>query len=448
MTTADLGALLRRLESFGVRLGLDTMRGLLRTLGDPQAKLATVLVAGTNGKGSTAAFLAAMATAAGYRTGLYTSPHLESVEERIRINGRAIASERLRRWLTRVVAAAETSQGHPPTYFEALTAVAFCVFAREAVELAVLEVGLGGRLDATNVADPELALITEIGLEHQDYLGESLASIAREKAGILRSARPAIAWVDRPEARRAIAALAGQVGAELAWGSELATIERVRREGFRRQTVWLRTPRARHELHLRLAGGHQAANLALAVLGCEELARRGFDRLDATAIAAGAFATRWPGRLEWIELPPGRGAILLDAAHNADGMRALADSLQRHGDRYVLLFGALADKQVGRELPPLATPASAVILTRPPSDRAVPPERLAALLPQVRTVVEPDCGAALGAALAASPGLLVACGSIYLVGAIRAEVRARFGVPRAAVEISSCSRGSPTQESG
>ena len=215
----DLDSTLQRLETFGVRLGLETTRRLLKGLGDPQQSLRSVLVAGTNGKGSTAALLASMVTTAGYKTGLYTSPHLESVEERVRIDGSSIATRRLAETVATVVAVAEQTLGYLPTYFEALTSAAFRIFAEESVDLAVLEVGLGGRLDATNGAEPELSLITEIGLEHQEYLGESLGSIAREKAGILRSGRRAIAWVQRPAARDAIQEVADDLQADLVWGA-------------------------------------------------------------------------------------------------------------------------------------------------------------------------------------------------------------------------------------
>ena len=224
---SELDRVLRRLETFGVRLGLETTHRLLGALGEPQKDLRVVLVAGTNGKGSTAALLASMATTAGYRTGLYTSPHLESVEERWRIDGRAVSTDQLASTVTAVVAAAEDRLGYLPTYFEALTAAACLWFAKESVDLAVLEVGLGGRLDATNGTEPVLSLITEIGLEHQNYLGTTLSKIGREKAGIMRPGRDAIAWVERQEARAAIQQVADEIGARLAWGPDLTTIEGV-----------------------------------------------------------------------------------------------------------------------------------------------------------------------------------------------------------------------------
>ncbi len=304
----DAAAALARLEWFGVRLGLERMRRLLAALGDPQQKLPAVLVAGTNGKGSTAAFLAAMGTAAGYRTGLYTSPHLEEVEERLRIDGRPVAGDRLGRRVLEVVAAAERASEEPPTYFEVLTAAAFAELAAEGVELAVLEVGLGGRLDATNLADPMLSLITPISLEHREYLGETLTAIAGEKAGVMRRGRPVVAWTAEPEVEAALAAAAESTGAELRFGHREAEIGATAPAGPGEAGLWsgqrveIETPGGRHSLTTALLGGHQARNLAHAALAAETLRTLGWERFDVAAIAAGAAAARWPGRLEVVDL--------------------------------------------------------------------------------------------------------------------------------------------------
>ncbi len=435
--------LLRELEVFGIRLGLDGPRRLLAALGSPERDLPAVLVAGTNGKGSTSAFLAAMAGAAGYRTGLYTSPHLESVEERLRIDGRAIAPDRLGDLLARVLAAAETLGGKP-TYFEALTAAAFLWFAEERVDLAVLEVGMGGRLDATNAAEPLLSVITPIGLDHTEHLGDTLALIAREKAGILRPGGPAIAWVEDAEPAAAIASAAAEIGARLTWGAEAARIEEVSPRGWEGQTVRLAVGTGgtrRYELAPALLGRHQARNLALAVLAAERLRQLGYARLGETAIARGAAACRWPGRLEPVELPGNRRA-LLDAAHNAAGAAVLAEFLAGgrpdHGP-VDLLFGVLADKDAAAILGALAPFARRAVLTTPASPRARPPQELAAYLSRtghgVETVVEPDLPAALDRALAWGGETLVACGSIYLLGDVRRLLRERFGAPAAAAAM-------------
>ncbi len=429
-----LAELLARLDRRGIRLGLDSMRRLLGGLGEPQASFASVLVAGTNGKGSTAALLAAMADAAGYRTGLYTSPHLERAEERVRVEGRAVATADLLAALTEVERAAGRRGGGLPTYFESLTAAAFLAFRRSAVEIAVLEVGLGGRLDATNTVEPRLSLISEIGLEHQAYLGPTLTEIAREKAGILRSGRPALAWVEEPEAEREIRRRAREVGAQLSFAWEDLEIEARESLGARGQRVKLRTRAASYVLEMALVGEHQVRNLALAVAGAEALAAGGWERIGPAAISAGAASCRWPARLERIELP-GAGSVLLDAAHNPAGAATLARYLERLAEPYALVYGSLSDKDVSRVLPPLAAAATTVVLTTPPSPRAIDPATLAELVPAGRARVAPAPDAALTQALESSPGLVVACGSIYLVDALRERLRERFGVPPPAVEV-------------
>ena len=401
--------ILSRLEKLGIRLGLDSVRQLLAGFGSPQLHYRTVLVAGSNGKGSTSALLASMASAAGWKTGLYTSPHLESVEERLRIDGRAIPPGELAELLERII----ESAGTDPTYFEAVTAAAFLWFSEREVDLAVMEVGMGGRLDATNVCEPELSLITSISLEHKEHLGDTLAAIAREKAGTFRPGRPALVWLEDPEPSESVRRVAEELGTDLRFAPELV---RIQREG---QRVRLTTPKGEHDLELALPGKHQARNLALAVLAAEELG------ISPEAIVEGARSCRWPGRLEWVELPQDR-RVLLDAAHNPEGAAALAEYLEGPVD---LLFGALGDKDVSEMLVPLAKKARKIILTTPASDRARPPEELASLLGGREEVeVVPHLGQALDHAL--QPGTrLVVCGSIYLIGEVRKQLREWFGVP-------------------
>jgi dihydrofolate synthase/folylpolyglutamate synthase len=389
-----------------------------------------VLIAGSNGKGSTSALLAAMATSAGYRTGHYTSPHLEFVEERLRIDGAPIASERLGELLREIVDAAEQSTGTPPTYFEALTVAAFRWFAEEEVDLAVLEVGLGGRLDATNLSEPLLSLVTSISLEHREYLGDTLDAIAREKAGVFRPERPALAWVEDPEARAALEGVARERGTALRFAQDLVRIEAVESESWSGQRVRLTTPGGEHDLRIALLGAHQQRNLALAVLAAETLASSGFPRLGPEAIAAGAAACRWPGRLEVVELPDGR-RVLLDAAHNAEGAAALAGFLAHRGAPADLLFGVLQDKDASEMLSLLAPRARRLVLTTPATARAQNPETLLPLLEgRERVEVEPDPGRALDRLLdEEGEETVVVCGSIYLIGEIRTRLRERFGVP-------------------
>ncbi len=429
----DPNAVLSRLEGLGIKLGLERARDLLARMGEPQRRFPSVLVAGTNGKGSTSSFLAAMAGAAGYRTGLYTSPHLESVEERLRIDGRAIGAGRLGAILEDLVGLAERETGSPPTYFEAVTLAAFRWFAEEQVDLAVLEVGLGGRLDATNLADPILSLITPIGFDHQEFLGDTLAAIAREKAGILRSGRPALAWIEDAEPAESAQTVADEVRADLRFASRDTRIESVEPHGWEGQRIRLATPTQGYELEIALLGDHQAKNLALAVRAAESLASQGFDRLGPEAIAAGAAACRWPGRLEPILLPGGR-RVLLDAAHNPDGAEVLARFLARQEVPIDLLFGVLADKDYGEMLPRLAAQARRVVLTRPASPRAKDPAELVSLLEgREGVLVEDDPDRALDLALGLGGEVLVACGSIFLVGEVRKGLRERFGVPESIV---------------
>ena len=415
--------ILSRLEALGIKLGLERSRTLLAALGEPQLRFPPVLVAGTNGKGSTSALTAAMATAAGYRTGLYTSPHLESVEERLRIGDETIAPGRFAGLLADLVALAERETGSPPTYFEAVTLAAFRWFAEERVDLAVVEVGLGGRLDATNLAEPILSLLTAIGFDHREYLGDTLAAIAREKAGILRAGKPALAWIDEPEAAASVRAAAAEIGADLHFASEEVRIEEIQPEDWTGQRVRLATPARRYDLRLALLGDHQAHNLGLAVRAAETLAELGFARIDPPAIAAGAAECRWPGRLEPLLLPDGR-RVLLDAAHNAAGAAVLAAFLDRIGP-VDLLFGVLADKDYRDMLAVLSPRARHIVLTAPPNPRAKDPAELAPLLGDRRDViVEPDPARALERALALGGEILVVCGSIYLVGEIRGRLHA------------------------
>ena len=425
----DFEAILERLERFGVRLGLETTRRLLEALGNPQSEFPCVLVAGTNGKGSTSALLASMAAAAGYRTGLYTSPHLETVEERIRVDGSGIDRADLESAVSRVVEVADRVLGHAPTYFETLTVAACDHFARSKVDLAVLEVGLGGRLDSTNACEPILSLITDIGLEHQRYLGSSLGAIAREKAGILRRDAPAIGWLEDVEARRAVSEQARSIGAELLVGSEAVAIEAGVDAGLLGgQTMMVSTPQGRYRIATPLLGEFQCQNVALAVLAAENLAAREFPRLTCEAIVQGAGTVYWPGRMEPVPLDQ-ESLVLLDAAHNPDAAEELRLQLDRMRRRYVLLFGALNDKDVARVLPALAGGATRVVLTEPSSPRAYPAAELLPLLGGDSVAIEPEPGRALTAALEVGCDLTVICGSVYLVGELRRELRRRFGVP-------------------
>jgi dihydrofolate synthase/folylpolyglutamate synthase len=452
-------AALERLARFGTRLGLERMRRLLAALGDPQDGLPAVLVAGTNGKGTVSALLASFGAAARYKTGLYTSPHLETWEERLRIDGAAIEGPVLGALLDRVLAAGETALPEPPTLFEALTAAALLWFAGEAVDLAILEVGLGGRFDATNTVEPRLSVVTSVGLDHREHLGETLAEVAREKVGILRAGVPVVTAAGPPEVEEVLAAEAERLGAPRLPVQERLVVEAVQRfKPFAdppelRQRVWLRPPAPPEGgegegdldvFELALAGRHQAQNLAVALAAAAELRAAGWERLTERALKAGAKACRWPGRLEEVALPAGVGAggagrVLLDVAHNPEGAAALAAAIDDLGEPVDLLFGVLEDKDAAAMLAALAPRASGVTLTRPSGDRGREAATLRDLLPadlrrRARVVEEP--AQALREALAAAEGrIVVACGSLALVGELRAALRQRYGVPEPAVDI-------------
>jgi dihydrofolate synthase / folylpolyglutamate synthase len=397
----DLLARLARAQTLGVDLGLDRVRRALGELGDPQRRFAAVQIAGTNGKGSTAAMTEAILRGAGLRTGLYTSPHLARFTERICVAGLEMDGDRLAE-LDRRVAAVSV----PLTYFEIATALAFLAFAEAGVEIAVLETGLGGRLDAVTTCEPLATAITSIGLDHQAYLGPDVESIAREKAGALKPGIVCFLGRLPAAADAAIAAVASEIGAPLARiGVDVAA----------------------YHGPLALAGAHQRDNAAIAVA----LARAAAVRLDRAlhdeVIAAALKAIRWPARLE--RLAAGDGEVLLDAAHNADGARALAAELPgiAGGRRAVLLMSIVRDKDPAAMFAALAPAASALVLTRSGNARACSPETLAALargmFADVDIAPDADAGLAKARRLAGPDGLVVVCGSIFLVGAVRAKLR-------------------------
>jgi dihydrofolate synthase / folylpolyglutamate synthase len=344
---------LARLESLGqrgIRLGLAAIDAVCERLGRPERRVPSVLVAGTNGKGSTAATLAAIAGSAGFAAGLYTSPHLERVNERIRIRGEDVGDGELDAELGDVFAAADRTPGIALTYFEAMTAAAFTTFARRSLDLAILEVGLGGRFDATNVAPAVLAVVTSISLDHVEDLGGTIAAIAFEKAGVFRNGRPAVVASRRPEALAVFEDVARQTGALLHRLGDEVEID-TGTPSVLGTRFSLATPSGRYALATPLAGAHQAENAAAAVRAAELLPPP--FRIEPDAIVRGVAGVRWPGRLERFSA---RGrAVLVDGCHNADGARALAEFLAENGLHADLVFGAMADKdleEMGRALAP------------------------------------------------------------------------------------------------
>lgn len=432
-TKPSASEILDRLEVWGQKLGLEATSSLLDVLGKPQRRVPTVLVAGTNGKGSTSAALASILSAAGFRCGLYTSPHLEHVEERLRIDGAAIPEAELGHRLRQVLDAAGKA---PPTYFESLTAAAWLHFADHGVDAAVFEVGLGGRLDATNVSDPLLSVITQVARDHAPQLGWTLTSIAGEKAGVMRPGRACLTWPGRPEVGRELRRCAAVRGAHLVDAEDGVVFDRRLESGH----LSLTTPNARYEFRAPLAGGHQLTNLALAVRAAEEFCALAGRNLDPEAARQGLEAVQWPGRLEWVEVDAhgGRRRVLFDAAHNPAGAAALRRYLKETGLRFDLLYGSLAEKHPERCLPRLAARADRIVLTHFDHPRAAAPGTLAPLLPAGRAGVKDDAAEALESCLAEPSSAahdLVVTGSLYLVGEARSALRERCGVPVAAREL-------------
>lgn len=399
------------LQPRGIRLELDRMRAALRLFGSPERALRVVHVAGTNGKGSVSAMIERGLRANGLTTGLYTSPHLHSFTERVQVNGRPIARNEAARWLRSVRERLAAPDAPALTFFEVATLLAFLVFRERGVDVVVLEVGLGGRLDATNVlARPLLTVITRIARDHEAYLGRTLAKIAGEKAGILKRGVPCLSGVEASSAQAAITARAAELGAEVRWlGRELTF------RGAGVLDVALGAARMTG-LRVPLAGAHQRRNAALAAGALLALERR--LRLDRGRSRRGIEATRWPGRLE---LVPGRPAVLLDAAHNPDGAQALAAHLAaRPKEKRVLVFGAMRDKDWPAMLAALGPEVSSTIFCAPPLGRAERPEVLA----KGRGTAASSVEAAVDAAKrrAGPTGLVVVCGSIFVLAAARAHV--------------------------
>jgi dihydrofolate synthase/folylpolyglutamate synthase len=384
------------------KFGLDRITRILKALGDPHRTGGFVHVAGTNGKGSTCAMIEAGLRAAGVRTGLYTSPHLIEPTERIQIAGRSVSEGRFAEAFTEVH---DTSEGMlaagdldlHPTYFETVTAMAFLLFARERVDIVVLEVGMGGRLDATNVVTPALCVITPIDFDHEAFLGDKLAKIAAEKAGILKPGVPAVFAEQSPEAESVLRAHAkGSYTLARDWAiAHVIADARGSRFQMRGQ-----------EIVCPLAGEHQVENARTAAIALYEL---GFS-------PAGIAATRWPGRLEHISEQP---EIILDGAHNPAGTRALVRYIQRFytGRRIWLIYGVMRDKAVGEMAAALFPLAQRIIVTVPANSRALPPENI----PAPGATVTHSVPEALQLLRESGPSdVIFITGSLFVVGEARA----------------------------
>jgi dihydrofolate synthase/folylpolyglutamate synthase len=405
----------------GVKLGLSRMHRALAQRGHPERAFRSVVVAGTNGKGSVASMIASVLRASGLRVGLYTSPHLHRLVERFRIDGRAMSQRELAERVTELASWLE-QEAPPLTFFEVNTLIAFEAFRDHAVDVAVLEVGLGGRLDATNVATPMVSVITRLAMEHADRLGPTLVHIAREKAGIIKPHVPVVTGVREPAALRVIRQRARKLAAPLtAIDADFAGAERA--DGF-----CVRVGAEQHtRLHVPLRGSYQADNLACAVAALEVLRARGL-AIDERALRVGLRRVRWPGRMELIGGAP---SVLLDAAHNPDACAALARELARLREgfpRRVLLFGVLRDKQHAEMLDLLRPHVDALVFATPDTPRALPARELAQ---RWGGVAIDEVSPALREARrrAGKRGLVVAAGSIFLMSAVRAELLGKRADP-------------------
>ena len=436
-------------------LKLDRMRDLLARLGNPQQRLRIVHVAGSKGKGSTAAMLAAILREAGYRAGLFTSPHLCRVEERMQVDGQPITSAELTALLTDVQQVvpsgtveecasakngfAPLSFSHSaalalsPTFFEVATAVGFLHFVRRRADVAVVEVGLGGRFDSTNVCLPEVALITSISYDHTQQLGNRLASIAMEKAGIVKPGRPTVSGATAAEAREVIAAICQerrapllQLGVDFRYRYEAGQIsaEEIPPQFCRRPRVEIITKRRTWPvMELSLLGEHQAANAAVAVACVEELRAGGWQVPDA-AVAGGLANVYWPARLEVLSHRP---LVVLDCAHNVASAEALAQTLQVSFPpaKRFLVFASSNDKDVAGIFRVLGPQFHHVFLTRYGNNpRSVPPRELAGLLQRSADVPCTACPTAAEAwqaarTLAGPSDLICIAGSVFLAGELR-----------------------------
>jgi dihydrofolate synthase/folylpolyglutamate synthase len=433
------------------KFDLAHMRVLLQGMDHPERRFPSVLIAGTNGKGSTAATLASVLRASGLKTGLYTSPHLARINERIRVNGEAISDDDFAALQGEVDQVAERLVGRTelpwhPSFFEMMTAIAFEHFAREKVDSAVLEVGMGGRLDATNVVEPLVSVITDISLDHQKFLGNTVGEIAREKVGIIRPGGAVVTLPQQPEANDVIGNTILELGARavntvpyvppvspgspgylvrspeyLVPGPEQSNSAFVYRYPLAvlGEEILVETP---------LVGRHQLRNVALAIAAAVELHQQGFDGVTAKSIERGVRETRWPGRFQVIAARPGWPEMVLDVAHNPAGAWALRSALsEQYGDRpLIFVFGAMRDKAISEMTEILFPLAERVIATRPENPRAASPEEIRQAAARtgvdVETVEDVKLAVERARELAGARAVAVITGSIYLVGEVMRNI--------------------------
>lgn len=419
------------------KFDLEHMRVLLRAMNHPERKFPSVLIAGTNGKGSTAATLGSILRCSGLKTGLYTSPHLIRINERIRVNGEPIADDdfaRLHSEVDRVAERLIDQRELPwhPSFFEMMTAIAFAHFERERIGIAVLEVGMGGRLDATNVVEPLVSVICDISLDHQKFLGNTVSEIAREKVGIIRPGGVAVTLPQQPAANDVIGNAildlnaTGVSAVQYVPPVSPASMPYLEKSGLPDDPCRYRYPLQvmGKEILIRspLVGRHQLRNVALAIAAAEELGKKGLHGITAKSIERGIRETHWPGRFQAIAAKEDWPEIVLDVAHNPAGAWALRSALsERYGDRpLIFVFGAMRDKAISEMTEILFPLALRVVATRPANPRSASPEEIQQAAIRTGSDIEAvsDVGRAMARAraIAGREAIMVITGSIYLVG--------------------------------
>ncbi len=422
------------LQFHKIKLGLDAMRTFMAKVNNPEQQLKTVHVAGTNGKGSVCVTLLTILSQAGYRVGLYTSPHLSSVRERFRIGGSFISEEKFAELASRI---REVLGDEKITYFEFTTALAFLWFAEEDLDLVILETGLGGRLDATNIVIPVVSVITNVSIDHEAYLGDTISAVATEKAGIIKAEVPVVSAVTAGAGLEEVEARCTELGSRLLlfgrdFGAGIAgdgLWQWIAKAGF--------SSRLHKDLRCSMKGNYQVENASLALAVVEVLGDKGFSIAE-EEIRRGLAAVQWPGRLESFcldrsnrevqETSGGAGTVsyLLDGAHNPAGVESLFETLEKECSyqKLIVVWGAMADKDLQKILPRVADLSDVLILTKPEGERSAEPELLLSNVPgklRNRCVIKGSVQEAITAAedLAHGEDLILVAGSLYLIGASR-----------------------------
>ena len=410
-----------KLQRFGIKLDLGTIERWMAALGNPHTHFKSIHIAGSNGKGSVAAMLSTIFVEAGIKVGRFTSPHLETFNERICINNQPISNEDVLNAYTQVKAVEGLPR--PPTFFEFSTAMAFYEFSRQEVEWAIVETGMGGRLDATNIVAPQLSIITNLSLEHKSYLGATLTAITGEKAGIIKPETPVVSGVDQKSVLKVITAKAAESNSPIYLrGREFRT----RRTGQGNNFHYFGIGRNFRDIALSLAGSYQVDNAALVLAACEVLERANLAHFSEGVIRKALQQTHWPGRLEIVAQNP---LIIIDGAHNFMAARKVGQYLQENfkGRRVTLVAGILDDKPYRSILRDLTAACERVIVTQPKIGRAIPLARLEAAVREFVQNVESraDVGDAVRHAMATSGPEDVICiaGSLYVVGEAKTALK-------------------------